>query len=85
MNKLYQTFGAGDLRSSASKAFKMAESGPVVVLSRTVPKVVMVSPEMWDRTATELTRLRRIVKMDTIVADMEAGNYVTEEDLQATI
>ena len=62
MNQLYQTIGAGDLRTNVNDAFKMAEKGPVVVLSRTQPKAVMVNPDHWNAAAHELSVLRAIVE-----------------------
>ena len=62
MHELYQTFGSGDLKANANIAFEMAEKGPVMILSRTQPKAVMVNPTQWNATARELSKLRAIVE-----------------------
>ena len=61
MHQLYQTFGAGDLKSNANTAFQMAESGPVVVLRKTQPAAVMINPDKWNDIAQELNDLRALV------------------------
>lgn len=82
IHKLYNTFGSGELRSNAAKAFKLAQDAPVMVLNRTVPQVVMVSPELWNQTAERLAYLERVIQglqADTRIA---AGEYDTLEDVE---
>lgn len=81
MHKLYQTFGTGELRSNASKAFKMAKKGPVVVLNRTKPQVVMVSPEQWNATAERLAFLERMLLGDKASARIQSGEFYTQEQV----
>lgn len=45
MHQLYQTVPTGELKSNPAAAFVKTADGPVVVLSRATPKVVMGSPE----------------------------------------
>ena len=79
MNQLYQTFGSGDLKTNANKAFQMAEAGPVVILSRTQPKAVMVNPEMWNATARKMSKLEAIVEAMAVAGQNDEG--VTLDDL----
>ncbi|MEM7133319.1 MAG: type II toxin-antitoxin system Phd/YefM family antitoxin [Chloroflexota bacterium] len=81
MHKLHQTFGSGELRSNAAKAFKMAQKGPVVILNRTKPQVVMVSPEQWDATAERLAFLERMLIGDKASARIQAGEFCTQEQV----
>lgn len=58
MHELYQTIAAGDLKAHTAAVFKMAESGPVVIMSRATPKAVMVAPNEWNSTARLIQDLR---------------------------
>ena len=76
MNKLPQTFPAGDLRAHANKAFELAQSGPVMVLSKATPKAIMVSPEIWDATALELNKL--ILRIEELEDSVEVWRGLYE-------
>lgn len=58
MHQLYQTVPTGAFKQNPAKTFKIAESGPVVVMSRSKPVAVMISPEEWDKTAKQITELQ---------------------------
>lgn len=81
MHELYQTYGAGELKTNPNSAFEMAATGPVVVMSRTVPKVVMVSPQMWNETARRLAYLERVVAGDAARNRITNGEYDTVADV----
>ena len=84
MNKLYQTIGSGDLKTNVNNAFKLAEQGPVVVLSRTQPKAVMVSPHEWNRIAERLELLEQLQEARRIIARNDANNsWVSSEEARA--
>ena len=76
MHELYQTFGSGDLKANANRAFEMAKSGPVMILSRTQPKVVMVHPDQWNATARELQR------MESLIEELEDANFALRAALE---
>lgn len=51
MNQLYPTVTTAQLRDNPSAIYKLSEKEPVVVLSRSTPKLVCVSPSAWNMTA----------------------------------
>ena len=79
MHALPQTLGSGELRANVNQAFQMAENGPVVILSKSTPKGVMISPEQWDATAHELTKLRGIVEAMEVAS--RKGETISLEEL----
>lgn len=48
MNKIYTTVGSSELKVNPRKVFDMLDGGPVVILSKSTPKAVMVSIEEWN-------------------------------------
>ena len=82
MHKLYETMPASKVKQNTNAAFEKALKGPVVVLSRTEPKAVIVSPEMWNATADRLAYLESIVAADAAAARVWAGEYDTVEDVE---
>lgn len=84
MNQLYQTYGAGDLKTHTAKAFEMAKKGPVVILSRQQPKGVLVDPEQWNAMAARLKMLETIHEARKLEAIAnEAGSWVPWEQTKA--
>ena len=51
MNQLYPTITTAQLRDNPSAVYKLSEKEPVVILSRSTPKLVCVSPQAWNTTA----------------------------------
>lgn len=51
MNQLYPTVTTAQLRDNPSAIYKLSEKEPVVVLSRSTPKLVCISPDAWNKTA----------------------------------
>ena len=66
MNPLYPTVTTAELRDNPSALYKQAETSPVVVLSRSTPKLVCVSPEAWNNTA------RLIEDQEDLIAALKA-------------
>ena len=62
MYQLYQTISSGDIKTHPNAAFEMAKDEPVVVISKSTPKAVIVSPEQWNKMAAELKRLQQFQK-----------------------
>ena len=84
MHEIYQTYGAGDLKTHTAKAFEMAKKGPVVILSRTQPKGVLVHPDQWNAMAARLKMLETIHEARKIEAIAnEAGSWVPWEQTKA--
>lgn len=84
MHELYQTYGAGDLKTHTAKAFKMAEKGPVIILSRQQPKGVLVNPDQWNAMSARLRMLETIHEARKIEAiTNEAGAWIPWEQTKA--
>lgn len=64
MHELYQTIPTGDLKSNPAATFAKTVDGPVVVMSRATPKVVMVAPTQWDSTARLIQDLQEQLKRE---------------------
>lgn len=82
MHKLYETMPASEIKQNTNAAFEKAVNGPVVVLSRTQPKAVIVSPEMWNATAERLAYLESMVAADAAAMRVWSGEYDTLEDVE---
>lgn len=78
MNAIPQTVATGDLKSNPAAVFRMIEAGPVVVMNRTTPAAVMVSPHAWNETAARLAFYERQAAADRAAA---ADDWVTGPEL----
>jgi prevent-host-death family protein len=59
VNALPQTAPMSDMRNRQSELLHMAEHGPVLLLSRSKPAAVLLSPDLWDAIAEALAQWRR--------------------------
>ena len=57
LNHIPQTVPISDLRRRQDKILKMAESAPVVLMSRSEPAGVLVSPQAWNQLVDRLNHL----------------------------
>lgn len=71
-----------NLQKAHNRILSMLPNGPVILTQNSKTAAVIVSPAQWNATAAELARLRRIVKMDAVIAQMEAGEFVTDNELE---
>ncbi|MEM7536702.1 MAG: type II toxin-antitoxin system Phd/YefM family antitoxin [Chloroflexota bacterium] len=97
MYQLYQTISSGDIKTHPNAAFEMAKDDPVVVISKSTPKAVIVSPEYWNKIAAELERLRQFQKASLLSQEfkqmkegVEGENYLditnmSHEELMKTV
>ena len=77
MHKLYQTVATGEVKDNPAAAFELTANGPVIVMSRATPKVVMVAPEQWNQIAAKLRRLEAIVEAHKLeAATNEANSWI---------
>ena len=60
LNPIPQTIPISELRRQQDKILKMAESAPVVLMSRSEPAGVLVSPEEWNRIVNRLNLLEAL-------------------------
>lgn len=81
MQQLYQTVPTGDVANNPAATFRLTEQGPVVVMSRATPAVVMVSPSEWNKTAARLAYLERLLVAD----ERRGGPFVTGAELDTEL
>lgn len=69
------------LRTDHTAVMRLLKNGPVFLAQRGTLSAAMVSIDEWNRIASELARLQRIVEFDRQLADVRAGNYIDLDDL----
>jgi prevent-host-death family protein len=76
VNALPQTAPISDMRNRQNELLRMAEDGPVVLLSRSKPAAVLLSPVQWDAIAEALAHFRQPVAVikQQAAADDTNGN-----------
>ena len=57
LSPIPQTVPISELRRQQDKILKMAESAPVVLMSRSEPAGVLVSPQAWNQIVNRLKQL----------------------------
>lgn len=65
--------------------FAKLQAGPVFLAQHSKPAAVLVSVEDWTATAKELARLQRIIEADRQFAEVDAGQFLTQEQLDAQL
>ncbi len=70
---LPQTAPISDMRNRQNELLDMTENGPVVLLSRSKPAAVLLSPSQWDAIATDDHPL--------IKANVKDGVLIPENDV----
>ncbi|HMN29330.1 MAG TPA: type II toxin-antitoxin system Phd/YefM family antitoxin [Caldilineaceae bacterium] len=70
-----QTVPISDLRRQQDKILKMAESAPVVLMSRSEPAGVLVSPKEWNYLVNRLKHLEAL---------QEARHHIATNDANQT-
>lgn len=51
VQKLPQTAPISDMRNRQSELLRMTEEGPVILMSRSKPSAILLSPDYWDAIA----------------------------------
>lgn len=78
-----QTVPISELRRQQDKILKMAESAPVVLMSRSEPAGVLVSPQEWNRIVNRLRQLEILQEARSNVAKNDANNtWVSSEEMR---
>ncbi|MCB0094252.1 MAG: hypothetical protein KDE46_00975 [Caldilineaceae bacterium] len=67
---LPQTAPISDMRQRQDDILTMTKGGPVVLLSRSQPAAVLLSPTMWDEIADELKRLHHLEICDWVSKEL---------------
>ena len=76
MQKVMQTASSGNVKTNPHATFEMANKGPVLVLSKSVPKVVMVSVKEWNHLADRIAYLEGLV--DALSQSAKTGEDVSQ-------
>ncbi|MFN8493356.1 MAG: type II toxin-antitoxin system prevent-host-death family antitoxin [Caldilineaceae bacterium] len=87
-NTLPQTAPISDMRNRQNELLHMAENGPVILLSRSKPAAVLLSPAQWDALANALAVYRQRAEVaEQLVASTAAyaKGDTTEVDALAAI
>jgi len=79
------TMPVSDLRNKQAETLAQLDTTPVMLTRGGHSAGVLVHPDTWNQLVAEVGRLRRMVRADQIVAEMKAGNYLTQEQLDATL
>ena len=84
MQKLQQTAPISDLRKDQDSILSMMENGPVILMSRSRPKAVIVDPDEWNAIAQRLRMLETINEARRIEATAnEQGTWIPWEETKA--
>ena len=82
-NPIPQTIPISELRRQQDKILKMAESAPVVLMSRSEPAGVLVSPQEWNRIVNRLKQLEVLQEARSNIAKNDANNgWVSGEEMR---
>ncbi|MFN8491322.1 MAG: type II toxin-antitoxin system Phd/YefM family antitoxin [Caldilineaceae bacterium] len=73
-NPIPQTVPISELRRQQDKILKMAEAAPVVLMSRSEPAGVLVSPQEWNRLVNRLKQLEALQEARRNLARNDANN-----------
>lgn len=70
-----------DFRIKQAEVLTKLHHGPVFLAQRSKPAAVLVSIEEWDRIMAEVKRLKRQAEADRQFAEMRAGKFLTQKQL----
>jgi len=78
-----QTVPISELRRQQDKILKMAESSPVVLMSRSEPAAVLVSPEEWNHIVNRLNLLESLQEARKNAARNSANqSWVSSQEMR---
>ena len=69
-----QTVPISELRRQQDKVLKMAETAPVVLMSRSEPAGVLVSPQEWNQIINRLNQLEALQEARRNIAENDAND-----------
>ena len=82
-NPIPQTVPISELRRQQDKILKMAESAPVVLMSRSEPAGVLVSPQEWNQIVNRLRQLEAIHEARRNIVQNDANqSWVSSADMR---
>ena len=82
-NPIPQTMPISELRRQQGKILKMAEAAPVVLMSRSEPAGVLVSPQEWNRLVNRLKHLEAIQEArNNIIQNNANQSWVSSKEMR---
>jgi PHD/YefM family antitoxin component YafN of YafNO toxin-antitoxin module len=78
MNRLPQMATISDLRNNHLGVFALLDKGPVVLVNRTQPQGILLSPAQWDKLLTRLEDLEDLVEVLNTELQVERGEIEVE-------
>lgn len=82
MQKLPKTAPITMFKRNQDEVLLMMDAEPVVLMNRSTPRAVLISPEMWNATAERLAYLESMLAADAASARVWSGEYDTAEDVE---
>ena len=79
------TLPVSDLRNKQAEVVKQLDQTPILLTRGGHSAGVLVHPDKWNQLMAELARLQRMIRADQIVAEMKAGQYLTQEQFDAEL
>lgn len=78
-----QTVPISELRRQQDKILKMAEVAPVVLMSRSEPAGVLVSPQEWNQIVERLRLLEALQEARRNIVQNDAGqSWISSADMR---
>ena len=78
-----QTVPISELRRQQDKILKMAEAAPVVLMSRSEPAGVLVSPQEWNQIVNRLRQLEALQEARRNIAQNDANqSWVSSAEIR---
>lgn len=85
MQKQYETMSSRDLRQNPAVAMSKADVEPIIILSGSKQRSILVSFEQWNQTAIELNKLMlRIEELEDSV-EIWRGLYEVEVEKEKIV
>jgi PHD/YefM family antitoxin component YafN of YafNO toxin-antitoxin module len=79
------TLPVSDLRNKQAEVVKQLDKTPILLTRGGHSAGVLVHPEQWNQLMAQLARLQRHIRADQLLAEMKAGNYLTQEQFDAEL
>ena len=83
INVLPQVEKISVLKNNQAAVLAKVRQGPVLLMQRSNPAVVLVAPETWNALARELEHYRHLALLDEQSKRIDAGEYLTQEQVEA--
>ena len=82
MQKLPKTAPITMFKRNQDEVLMMMDTEPVVLMNRSTPRAVLISPEMWNAMAERLAYLESMVAADAASRRVWSGEYDTAADVE---